>query len=381
MHADLLIKGGVIVDPDRGFHGLGDVVVQDGMVVDAPLHDLSAAKVIDAENCLVVPGLIDFHAHIFSPGTRNSVWADSALLPQGVTSVVDAGTAGSNNYDTFVRTVPAFNQMRVFSLVNVSAAGLVSLPFCPENVDPGRYDISGLKSLFVKYQGQLKGLKIRQSRDIVGELGLEPLKATVRLAQQIGCPVVVHVTNPPCVLTEIADLLRPGDVFCHVYQSKGSTIIGDDGKVLSGIKLARGRGVIFDVANGISHFSFAVCRAAIADGFLPDVISTDLTTKTLYLDYAFGLPYLMSKFLSLGVDLMEVVAACTSTPAKLLGMQGRLGTLRSGSLADIAVLKPIRRSTQFRDALGEIFVGEQLLVPQMTVLGGRIVYRQTDFAT
>jgi predicted amidohydrolase len=225
------------------------------------------------------------------------------------------------------------------------------------------------------------GLKVRQSRDIVGELGLAPLQATLKMADEIGCRVVVHITDPPCPLTDIADLLRPGDVFCHVYQGIGHTIIGSDGKVLPGIKAARERGVIFDAANGKSHFTFGVARSAIADGFLPDVISTDLTVLSLYLDWAFGLPYLMSKYLNLGVGLMEVVAACTSTPAQWLGRQGQLGTFAPGAVADIAVLRPIRRPTRFRDTQGEVFMGEQLLVPQLTVLGGRIVYRQVDFAT
>jgi len=170
-------------------------------------------------------------------------------------------------------------------------------------------------------------------------------------------------------------------VFCHVFHPTGNTILGSDGKLLPGIRSARERGVIYDVANGKSHFSFGVCRAAIAEQFFPDVISTDLTVMTLYLDYAFGLPYLMSKFLNLGMELPEVVAACTSTPAKLLGMRGQLGTLAPDALADITVLRPIRRATRFLDVRGETFIGEQLLVPQMTVLGGRIVYRQVDFGT
>jgi dihydroorotase len=381
MNVDLLIKGGTVVDPERGFFGQGDVAVEDGRIIETPARDSKANTTIDADGCLVFPGLIDFHAHVFAPGSRNSVWADAACLPQGTTTVVDAGTAGSNNYENFVRTVPAFNQMRVFSLINVAPAGLVGLPFQHENLDPKRYDAPATKALFAKYPAQLKGLKVRQSKEVVGQFGLEPLKATVKLADEIGCPVVVHVTNAPCLMSELADVLRPGDVFCHVYHPTGNTILGSDGKLLPGIKAARERGVIFDVANGKSHFSFCISRTAMAEGFFPDIISTDLTIMTLYLDYAFGMPYLMSKFLSLGMELKAVVAACTATPAKLLGMRGKLGTLAPGALADIAVFRQIRRPTRFVDITGESFVGEQLLVPQMTVLGGRVVYRQIDFGT
>ena len=113
----------------------------------------------------------------------------------------------------------------------------------------------------------------------------------------------------------------------------------------------------------------------------PDVISTDLTVLTMYMDYAFGLPYLMSKYLSLGVKLMDIVAACTSTPASLMGMKGVLGTLAPGALADVAVFRRVQRPTRFKDTPGDIFVGDQLLISQMTVLGGKIVYRQIDFGT
>jgi dihydroorotase len=378
MNVDLLIQNGTIVDPARGLQQAEDVGIKNGRIVELAHSAPTAGRVIDAQDCLIFPGLIDFHAHVFSPGTEFGVHADSALLPQGVTSVVDAGSAGLGNYESFVKTVAAFSQVRVFSLVNVSVTGQMTLRY-DENVDPRYYDGEALKSLFAKYPGQLIGLKIRQGKDIVGELGLKPLQAALKIAEEIGCPVVVHVSDPPCTLDAIAALLRTGDVFCHVFHGRGPTIIARDGRVSPEIKAARKRGVVFDAANGKLNFSLAVARAAIADGFLPDVISTDLTTLTLYWDYAFGLPYLMSKYLALGVDLMDVAAACTATPAVLLGMKGVLGTLAPGALADVAILKPKRQPTRFFDHLGEQCRGETLLVPQMTVLGGQIVFRQIDF--
>jgi predicted amidohydrolase len=380
MKVDLLIKNGMIVDPARNLEHVGDLAIKNGKIVDAGGLGLEADRAIDADGCLVLPGLIDFHAHVYTPGTEIGINANSACLPQGVTAVVDGGSAGVANYDNFVRTAVAFSEVRMFGLVNVSPTGLPTLRY-HEDVNPKHYDADALEAIFAKYRGQVLALKVRQSRDIVGEMGLEPLKATVKIADRIGCPVVVHVTDPPCSLDKIADELRPKDVFCHVFQGTGLTIIGEDRKVLPGIKAARERGVIFDASNGKGHFSFIVARAAIADGFLPDVISTDLTVLTMYIDYAFGVPYLMSKYLSLGVKLMDVVAACTSTPASLMGLKGVLGTLAPGAVADVAILRRVQRPTRFKDTPGEIFVGDQLLINQMTVLGGKIVYRQIDFGT
>jgi dihydroorotase len=377
MNIDLLIRNGMVVDPARKFQEIGDIGIKNGKIVEIP-SDVKADRVIDADGCLVLPGLIDFHTHVFSPGTEFGVRADSALLPQGVTTAVDAGGAGFGNYDSFVRTAVAFNQVRVFGFVNVSVAGQVTLRY-NENVDPKNFDVEALKTLFAKYPGQLLGLKLRVGKEIVGGLGLKPLEATVKLAEEIGCPIVVHVSDPPCSQDEIAALLRPGDVFCHVFHGKGQTIIGEDGKVTPGVKAARKRGVIFDAANGKSNFSFSVARAALADGFLPDILGTDLTTVILYLDTYYGLPMLMSKYLALGVDLIDIVRACTAKPAELLGMQRKLGTLAPGAFADIGIFRLTPRTTRFVDVRGETCMGEALLIPQMTVLGGQILYKQIDF--
>lgn len=381
MNADLLIKNGMMLDPARGLHQISDVVVKNGKIIEMPLTDeIVAKRVIDADGCLVVPGLIDFHAHVFAQGSEPGIWADSAFLPQGVTTVVDAGSAGLASYENFIRTAVAFNQMKIFSFISVAVVGLTTIRY-HENINPQYYDPEALKKTFEKHKGQLIALKVRQSKDIVGKLGLEPLKAAIKIAEEIGCPVAVHVTDPPCTLDEIASLLRPGDIFCHVFHGTGHTILGDDGKILPEIRKARQRGVIFDAANGKAHFSLDIARAGIAEGFLPDVISSDLSSLTLYYDYAFGLPYLMSKYLNLGVSLVDIIAACTETPAKLLGMQGHLGTLSPGAEADITVLKLAKRKTTFKDTFNKTFVGEELLIPQMTVLSGNIVYRQIDFNT
>jgi predicted amidohydrolase len=377
---DLLIRNGTVIDPARGYHGVANVGISKGRIVEVGSTGVEGRREIDADGYLVVPGLIDSHAHVFSPGTEFGIRADSSLLPQGVTSMIDGGSAGVANYEGFVRTVVAFNQVRVFSLVNVALTGQMTLRY-DENVDPKHFDVDTLADLFAKYGGQLLGLKIRMGAEIVGELGLEPLKATLAMAEQIGCPVVVHVSNPPCTQDKIAELLRPGDVFCHCFHGRGWSIVDPEGHVLPAIKEAKRRGVYFDAANGRLNFRFAVAKAAIADGFRPDIYSTDLTTGTAYWDYSFGLPYVMSKYLALGVDLTDVIAACTATPAKQMRKEGIIGTLSPGALGDVTVLKLSQRETRFLDHVGESCGGDKLLVPQMTVVSGAILYRQIDFAT
>jgi dihydroorotase len=379
MRYDLWIRGGRIVDPAQNVDQPGDVLVRGSRLAAAAVGETpEASEVVDATGCLVMPGLIDFHAHLYCGGTEIGVEPDVSLLPQGVTTAVDAGSAGTANYGLFSDSVIARSLVRIKAYLNVAPTGLVTTRY-HENVDPTHYDLAKTAALLERHRGELLGLKIRQSRNIVGGMGLAPLEATLGMAEQLKCPVVVHTTDPPGSPGEIADRLRPGDVFCHVFNGTGNTIIGPDGLVLPEIVAARRRGIHFDAANGRNHFAFRVAEAAIRQAFLPDVISTDLTTNTLFRPPVFGLPHVMSKYLAMGVPLMQVVAACTSTPARLLGMQQEIGTLASGACADVAVIREAQMRVEFPDTPGERRAGQVLLVPQLTVRAGRVVFRQVDF--
>jgi dihydroorotase len=376
----LLIKNGTVVDPGRGVMGRSDVVVLGQRIVDAGQGNqpIEADQVIDAEGCLVVPGLIDFHAHLFSGGTEIGIEPDLGLLPQGVTTAVDAGSAGVANFEGFAASVISRSVVRIKAYLNVCPVGLVSIRYS-ENVDPRHYDAERTAELLAKHRGSLLGLKVRQSRAIVGDLGLAPLKASLKIAGDLHCPVVVHTTDAPAGMDEIAGLLRPGDVFCHVFHGTGNTILDGSGKILPGMAEARRRGVLFDVARGRTHFVYPVAQAALGQGFPPDVIGTDITCMAIYRMPLFGLPRVMSEWISLGMPLPEVVTACTATPARLLGMEGEIGTLRPGACADIAVFKQQERSETFVDAQGTAFKGKTLLVPQLTVRAGTVVFRYAGF--
>jgi predicted amidohydrolase len=380
MKVDFRITGGTIIDPERGVNAPGEVLTRGNAIVGAAQQEtIEAQTAINAEGCLVLPGLIDFHAHLYGGGTESGVPADSALLPMGVTTGVDAGSCGSANYESFVRTAAAASQVRIFSFINISPEGLIVTRY-PEELNPEYYDEARITELFQRYRGQCLGLKIRLSKELVGDLGGSPLEHTLQLAERIGCAVTVHTTNPPIPPEAIAEMLRPGDVYCHMYQGIGDTIVGGDGKVRPQIYEARRRGVIFDTANGRKNFSFRVAKAALSEGFLPDIISSDVTRKTLFSDFVFSLPFTMMKFLRLGVPIEKVVAGCTSAPARQIGMQGKLGTLAPGAFADVAIFRREKKQPLLvRDDSGDSITVDDWLIPQMTILGGKIAYRQIDF--
>lgn len=377
MKVDMVIKNGRVVDPSRNLDRVQDILISNGKIIAPPLKEvIDAVHVIDASGCMVTPGLIDFHNHIFAAGSDLCVSADAALLPSGVTAAVDAGSSGSANYELFLANM-LLQKVRSKSFLHVCPTGLGTTQF-HEVLKPGAWDKNKINTLFEKYNHFLLGLKIRISKPIVGSLGLAPLQRTIEIANEIGCPVCVHTTEGPAPVEELLALLRPGDIFCHVFHGIGETII-TEGRMKESVKKAQARGIIFDAANGSNHFSFATAEAALAEGFFPDVISTDLTVKTLFKPPVYSLPYTLSKYLAIGCALSDVISAATKIPARLMGMEGKIGTLASGAYADIAIFKLVNKEVTFADAFKETRKGKLMLLPQMTIVNGQIVFRQLDF--
>ena len=374
----LRITGGTIIDPDRSFHGVGDVLIDGGRIVAAPAdRSADAEQVIDATGCLVTPGLIDHHAHVFSGGTALSLHPD-VLLPMGVTTVVDAGTTGASACEAFIHAVVCTSRVRVLCQLNLSSEGQVNTTR-PECLDPNLFEPERIARLLDRYPYIIKGLKIRCGAEVVGAFGLEPLTAALKIADALATPLTVHTTNPPCDMGELASRLRSGDVFCHCFHGRGDTIIGADGRVKPEIRQARARGVLFDTADARINHSYAVIRAALADGFAPDIISTDVTSSSLFGNMVFGLPLVMSRYLAHGLPLLDVVRACTSAPAQALGLGDMIGTLAPGARADLAIFAMRDRNVHVCNADGDDMIVPRLLVPQMTILDGDIAYRQMEF--
>ncbi len=375
---DAVIRGGRVIDPAAGIDEIRDIWIRGDRVVEP---DGGPVREIDARGLLITPGLIDYHAHVFHPGSALSVPPDE-LLRQGTTTVVDAGSAGCDNYKDFERDVIEASGIRILSFLNLSSFGLADT----EDYDPAATGAEEIARTIEKHPDQIQGLKIRLSNGIVpAEHAAAWLQACVALAdileEQLGkkLRVCVHTTDSPISAAEIAGLLRPGDIFCHCYQGVGNMILTESGDIDPGILDARARGVLFDAANGKSNFCLETAKKALAAGFLPDILSSDLTTFS-YPDpsHVGSLPHVLSKYLELGLGLQEVLRLCTAAPARLLSLEGEIGTLRPGSRADIALFRLEDRTWEQRDWRGAAIECHQLLVPQMMLCGGKIVFRESE---
>ncbi|MBQ9029110.1 MAG: amidohydrolase family protein [Lachnospiraceae bacterium] len=378
MNADYILRGARVIDPAAGTDEIRDVYIREGRIVPTcGAADCSPDRIVDVHGCIVTPGLIDYHAHVFHTGSTIAIEPD-ALLAQGTTTVVDAGTAGCANYELFEASVMENAAIRIMAYLNVYDRGQEDAAR-PENFDPALFDREGMRALIMRYGAQLLGLKLRLSRGIVPEKkAAEILRESVALADWLQertgkrLRLCVHVTDSPIPAGVLASMLRPGDIFCHCFQGKGSPILAENGGIDDDVLRARERGVLFDAANGRGNFSLSVAREALRAGFLPDIISSDLTVSTFYKSsHVRSLPHVISKYLSLGLSLPEILRRCTETPAKLLGEEGELGTLRPGAVADVAVFRLTEQTWEQEDFRGERIHCEQLLVPQMTFLGGR----------
>ncbi|ADK16520.1 MULTISPECIES: metallo-dependent hydrolase [Clostridium] len=376
MKYDLIVRNGYLLDPATGNKGKHIVAVKDDKIADYS-QDGQAIQTINAKGCYVFPGLIDFHTHIYE-GSDFGVSPD-LLLANGVTAAVDAGSTGCVNFEMFYKNSMMNSKLKIKAFLNVSSIGQPGAGI-DEPLDPKLFQKDLIRSLIRKYKGTILGLKIRFSKNTVGGLGTKPLEETLKLAQELGVPVCVHTTNPPIDAAELVSMLRKGDIYCHIYHGTGSTLLEEDGTIKPAFLDAAKRGVIFDCANGRFNLDYKVAKQSISNKFLPDIISTDTTKVTLNVPAQVkSLPFVMSKYLSFGMSLEDVLKTVTVNPAKLMGMEGKIGTLKKGAYADITICKIVDKKVVFSDSKGATHEGNQLIVPVLTIENGRIAYCQTDF--
>jgi len=372
MTRDLVIKGGRVIDPSQGMDRPADVALSEGKVakVAADIEATEAARVIDATGCLVTPGLIDMHTHVYWGANSLSIEADEHLAASATTTWLDAGTSGAANFAGFRRFIIEPSRARIMAYLNVSVPGLIAYDGAHENVK--HLDADAAYDTVQRNRDLIKGIKVLCSGLQVGQNGLTPLRVAREVAEATSLPLMCHIGEPPPGLWAILPLMRPGDIITHVYKGrKGCLVVAGD-RVRPEAWEARQQGVLFDVGHGVGSFAWGVARAALEQGFPPDTISTDLHAQSVN-GPAYSMPSVMSKFLHLGMDLVEVVCLSSTRPAEILGMADEIGTLREGACGDVAVLRLEEGQFALKDCEAVTEVVRQRLSTVYTVRAGKIV--------
>jgi dihydroorotase len=373
---DLLLRGARVVDPRSGKDGKYDVAVSGDRVVRIARHIPadSARKVADLRGCILVPGLIDLHTHVFAGSAPNrfadglsSVNPDHHCPMNGVTTVVDAGTSGWRNFELFRRQIMEVSKTRVLAFLNIAGSGMMGKPAEEDTTD---MQVGPAVDMMRKHPDRIVGVKIghfeRPGRYIW-------LNART-LADQAGKPLFVECHLPEIPLEEQLRELRGGDIITHSFEQvrERKPFTDSSGAVINAVLEARGRGVLFDLGHGGAGFWFDQAIPAIRSGFLPNTLGTDLHRSSIAGSMK-SLPNVMSKCLAMGMTLQETVERATWGPAQAIGRRD-LGHLAEGSVADLAVLRIQKGRFGFQDAGGERIRGRQLLVAEMTVREGRVIW-------
>lgn len=368
MSYDLLLAGGEVIDVGGGHVGRLDVGVRGGRIaaVAPALPRHAAREVIDAGGKLITPGLVDLHTHVHPGATYWGIDPDSVAWYSGVTTWIDAGSAGAYAIDS-LRAAISGSQVRVAALLNVSAVGLTAPD--GESRELANCDVDLAAATLAANRDLIYGVKVRMDRKTVGENGLEPLRRAITVAEAAGVPVMVHIGVAPPAVDEVLRLLRPGDVVTHCASGLADGMF-DGTSIAPAVAGAHAAGVLFDIGHGSGGFSFDVLEAQLKAGVTPHTISSDLHARCLY-GPVFDLPTTMTKLLAVGMPLEEVVAAATVRPARALNLPGGIGTLAVGARADLAVFALEEGAFELVDSHRRGRVADRRLVNEMTYVAGR----------
>lgn len=343
---DLLLANGTVIDPSVGLNAKRQIAIQGSRVaaVLEPDQPAAANHTIDCSGRFVVPGLIDFHVHVFPGVSHFGVDPDETCLARGVTTVLDFGTAGGLIFDGFRRFVIDRAATRVKALMLIAGHGLISSvdtkPSLGELWDLAYCDVEGCVQAVEKHRDCVAGIKVRCMADIAddGRNEAEGLRRARLAADAVKLPLVVHPVMSKLPIQHILGELHAGDVLTHCFHDRRCGLVDANLRVLPILREKQREGVLLDVGHGAGSFAFRVARAMLDQDVVPDFLGSDLHAYNLY-GPVFDLLTTLDKLLHLGMSLPEIVLRSTTTCARFLGQGHEIGTLQPGACADVTVLE------------------------------------------
>ena len=371
MQYDFLLKGGTVIDAAQGLDSLCDIAIADGKIaaVEPDIPERSATQTVSVKDKYVTPGLIDIHTHVYYGVTTWGIRADGVCTTAGTTTVVDAGSPSWVTFPGFREFISEPAQTNILTYIHISGIGLVYGPI-GEMIDIAYAAPGQVAETLQQHRDITVGVKVRQGKMQVGDNGVEPLKLAIEAAERAETTVMCHI-GAGVSLPEILGLLRPGDVITHCFQGNGDNIIDEKGRIIPEAWQAREDGIVFDVGHGAGSFHYEVAQRAMEQGFISDVISTDLHTGNIN-GPVYDLPTTLSKLMHLGLSLEDVIEKATFSAAKAIQREDQIGNLKVGTVADVAVFDVLEGEFEYFDSHGTKFIGDKKLKTELTIREGKI---------
>lgn len=373
---DLAITGGRVLDPGRGIHGRLDLAVTGGRFGDAmaggrvaaPGGAAPAAETVDASGLVLVPGLVDLHTHLYHGVSHYGIDPDENCLRRGVTTAVDAGSAGAQTFPGFRRYVIERAQTRIFAFLHVAVQGMIT-SLVGELEDLRWASPAQAIGRAREHPDVIVGVKVRLGYQMVGNDPEPALRLARQAAERLRLPLMVHIIDMRRPIGWLLRHLGEGDIVTHCFHAGEGGILDPDGRLHADVPRARARGVLFDVGHGAGSFAYRVARAAFAQGFPPDTVSSDLHAHNLA-GPVYDQATTLSKLLHCGMSLTEVVRAATAAPAAAIRRAGEVGSLAPGSGADLTGFELRAGEWALPDGAGDSETVETLVVPRLVVRAG-----------
>lgn len=370
---DLIVRGGSLIDPASGATDARKDIAITGDRIASVADQIAAEEgvpVLDVDGVFVSPGWIDLHVHVWDGVAHLGIPADPNCLGQGVTTAYDAGSAGADTFPGFKKYVIDVSATRIKAFLHVSSQGQLTQNI-GELTDLRYADVDRAVKMCEANREDIVGVKIRMSRDIVGENGKEGLNRARQVCEATELPLMLHPNASPLSLREMLDEMRPGDIVTHCFHKSDTGILYRDGRIRPEASKAVSDGILFDVGHGAGSFAFDVAEAALAQDFLPGTISSDLHKYNLH-GPVHSLALTLTKFVHLGLDLTDVIDKVTAAPARAMGRLGEIGVVQEGACADLTLFRVTEGDIALEDAIGGKRNGHRTIEHLNTIRGGKI---------
>jgi dihydroorotase len=401
---DTLIAGGHLVDPAQGLDGAYDVAIRGGRIAAVlPRGTEAATKTrIDASGQLVIPGMIDTHAHVFQFVTgRFGLEADLCGVHSGVTTLIDQGGPSCMTMPAFREFVVKPKHTRVYAALSAYLVGGMEGHFYPSLYKPDCVDVDATVKAALANLDIVKGIKAHAEIGGFARWGIEVIRQSAEIARRVDVPLYIHFgqlwplpaegangVDADTILADVVPLLKAGDVLAHPFTRHPGGFVNREGQVHGIVREALVRGLKVDVGHG-SHFSYKMARIALDAGIVPDTLGADMhgyntavppppgtpsehsdTEHMFFGKVRFSLASAMTAMLALGLPLEQVVRMVTCNVVDVFKLPKELGTLAVGNPADVSVLHDERGRWALRDNEGTQLVGDRLLRPAFCLKDG-----------